>query len=40
LFWSLFLFMSQGAGTFCMTPAGYSPVPKDVELEILSGRKS
>ena len=32
--------MSQGAGTFCMTPAGYCPVPKDVEQEILSGRKS
>ena len=32
--------MSQGSGTFCMTPAGYCPVPKDVELEILSGRKS
>ena len=32
--------MSQGAGTFCMTPAGYCPVPKDVELEILQGRKS
>lgn len=32
--------MSQGAGTFCMTPAGYSPVPSDVEQEILSGRKA
>lgn len=31
--------MSQGAGTFCMTPAGYCPVPKDVELAILSGQK-
>ena len=32
--------MSQGSGTFCMTPAGYSLVPKDVEQEILSGRKA
>ena len=32
--------MTQGAGTFGMTPAGYRPVPRDVEEEILSGRKS
>ena len=32
--------MTQGAGTFSMTPSGYRPVPKDVEAEILSGRKS
>ena len=32
--------MTQGAGTFSMTPSGYRPVPKDVEEEIVSGRKS
>ena len=32
--------MTQGTGTFSMTPAGYHPVPKDVEELILSGRKS
>ena len=32
--------MTQGAGTFSMTPAGYRPVPRDVEEEILSGRKA
>ena len=32
--------MTQGAGTFSMTPAGYRLVPRDVEDEILSGRKS
>ncbi len=32
--------MTQGAGTFSMTPAGYHPVPKDVEEQVLSGRKS
>lgn len=32
--------MTQGAGTFSMTPSGYRPVPRDVEEEILSGRKS
>ena len=32
--------MSQGEGTFCMTPTGYCPVPKDIEKVILSGLKS
>jgi elongation factor G len=32
--------MTQGTGTFNMTPAGYRPVPRDVEEEVLSGRKS
>jgi elongation factor G len=32
--------MTQGAGTFTMTPAGYRQVPKDVEQEILAGRKA
>ena len=32
--------MTQGTGTFSMTPAGYCQVSADVEEEILSGRKS
>ena len=32
--------MTQGAGTFTMTPAGYREVPRDVEEKVLSGRKA
>ena len=32
--------MTQGTGTFSMTPAGYRPVPREVEEAVLSGRKS
>ena len=32
--------MTQGTGTFSMTPAGYKMVPTDVEEKVLNGRKS
>ena len=32
--------MTQGNGTFSMTPAGHQVVPKDVEEKVLQGRKS
>ena len=32
--------MTQGMGTFSMTPAGYQIVPQDVEEKVLTGRKS
>lgn len=32
--------MTQGNGSFTMTPAGYQVVPKDVEERVLEGRKS
>ena len=32
--------MTQGTGTFSMIPAGYRPVPREVEEAVLSGRKS
>ena len=32
--------MTQGMGTFSMTPAGYQVVPRDVEEKVLKVRKS
>lgn len=32
--------MTQGSGSFSMTPEGYQVVPKDVEERVLCGRKS
>ena len=31
--------MTQGKGTFSMTPAGYQPVPAEIEERVLNGRK-
>jgi len=31
--------MTQGKGTFSMTPAGYQPVPAEIEAHVLNGRK-
>ena len=31
--------MTQGKGTFSMTPAGYQPVPAEIEERVLTGRR-